>query len=362
MTHADLLRRRLRTQHVTGASLTTPEQVVGWLGAVQAQDYAAARWALALRAKNVTETAVDDALASGAILRTHVLRPTWHFVVPDDIRWMLRLTAPRVNVAMAYFYRTHELDDRLVAKSHAVLRRVLHGGRQLTRRALASALEKARIIRSKDSPLRVFGLLLRAELDALVCSGARVGSQFTYALLDDRVPPGRTLPGEEARAELVRRYFVSHGPATLRDFRWWSGLTAADARHGLEAVESQLDRDVIDGKVFWRGPNTRPRAKTSMAAHLLPIYDECLLSYRDGREHVADHAHQGIFFYGPAIVMDGRIVGAWKRTLSGTSVVLEAVPFAPLGGRETSALTRAVRRYGRFMERESFLVLRPRPV
>src|SRR5688572_22781581 len=211
MPYPDVLRSRLRTQHVAGAPLATPAAVVHWLGAVQSQDYAAARWAVGQRvgvATPATAEDVDRGFNRGAFLRTHVMRPTWHFVAPGDLRWLLALTAPRVNALSAYYYRAYELDARLFEKSQRTLVELLQGGRCLTRREIVAAFEKQRILRTGDSPQRGAGLLMRAELDAVVCSGPRRGKQFTYALLEERVPRGRTLSRDQARAELTRRFFI----------------------------------------------------------------------------------------------------------------------------------------------------------
>ena len=184
MPNLEIAQRRLLNQHIAGAPLAEPCAVVAWLGVVQSQDYPAAKWAVGQRVQDATDTAIEQAFREGAILRTHVLRPTWHFVLPADIRWMLALTAPRVHAAMAYNYRLLELDDALFAESQAVLAKALQGGRQLTRPELVSALQQAGF--AADN-LRLSHLLIRAELDGLICSGARRGKQHTYALLDERV-------------------------------------------------------------------------------------------------------------------------------------------------------------------------------
>lgn len=216
MARFDIPRQRLRNQGIAGATFKKPGDVVEWLAAVQAQDYAGAKWALGLRLQDATDDDVEQAFAEGAILRTHLLRPTWHFVTPADIRWMLALTAPRAHAVNADMSRKLELDNALFKRSNAALARALHGGRQLTRDELRGVLQKAGI--ATDGGLRLGYLLMRAELDGMVCSGARRGKQFTYALLDERAPHAKTLGREEALAELAQRYFVSRGPATVQDF------------------------------------------------------------------------------------------------------------------------------------------------
>ena len=239
-----LVRERLRNQSLAVSRLRTPGEVVAWLGAAQAQDYAGAKWALGLRAKGLTDAAVEQAFDEGAILRTHILRPTWHFVAPADIRWMLALSAPRVHAVNAYAYRTFELDAAVLARSRAALERALAGGRQLTRLELAKVLQRAGV--QADGP-RLAHVMMHAELDAVICSGARRGKQFTYALLEERAPRAKVLPRDEALAELTRRYFASHGPATLRDYVWWSGLTARDARAGMaDELARSRPRSTVD--------------------------------------------------------------------------------------------------------------------
>src|SRR3989442_2499270 len=226
-----IARRRLHNQHLVSPTLTEAEEVVRTLGAVQAQDYLGARWAIAQRATGLAETDVEGAIAGGAILRTHVLRPTWHFVLPEDVRWMLELTAPRVGAAMAYHNRQLELDAPTFRKGHTALERALRGGNQRTRAELATVLARAGI--DVASGQRVGQLLMQAELDRVVISGARRGKQFTYALFDERVPPSPKRDRDEALHDLARRYFATRGPATAEDFAWWSGLSASEARRAI---------------------------------------------------------------------------------------------------------------------------------
>ena len=216
MTNLDIAHQRLHNQLIARRTFEKPGDVVQWLGAVQAQDYAAAKWAVGLRSQGATDDDIEQAFAGGAILRTHVMRPTWHFVAPADIRWMLTLTAPRVNAINAFYYRKLELDDSLFMRSNAALAKALQGGKQLTRPELVSVLQQAGI--ATHDLLRFTYIMLRAELDGIVCSGARRGKQFTYALLDERAPQARMLDHDEALAEFARRYFTGHGTCHLARF------------------------------------------------------------------------------------------------------------------------------------------------
>jgi hypothetical protein len=352
MTSLDIAHRRLHNQHIAGTPFEKPEHVVAWLGAVQAQDYAAAKWAVAQRAQGVINAAMDQALAEGTILRTHVMRPTWHFVTPADIRWMLALTAPRVNALNAHYYRRLELDDAIFMRSNTVLAKALQGGKQLTRSELVSVLRQAGI--DTDHLLRFGYIMIRAELDAVVCSGALRGKQHTYALLDDRAPDAKALERDESLAELAKRYFMSRGPATLRDFVWWSGLTAADAKASLEMIKAQLMQEDVDGQTYWYSTSAPPAKDASQTAYLLPNFDEYVVGYTD-RSAIFDasytkklDARENVLF-NHTIVIDGRIVGTWKRTFTKGAVVIASNPLTTLTAAKRRAFVAAARRYGEFL-------------
>ena len=239
--------RRLAGQFLTVPGPAKPEDVVRRLGAVQAQDYAGAKWALALRTKTaLTDAAIERAVDAGAIVRTHVLRPTWHFVAASDLRWMLALTGPRVSRTLASYNRALEITPVVIRRSHAAIVKALGGGKHLTRAELAAVLARARV--GALTGMRLGRLVAQAELDAVVCSGARRGKQSTYALLDERVPAAQAIERDAALAELARRYFPTRGPASAHDFAWWSGLTVGDARRAVEILGRTLARVEIDGR------------------------------------------------------------------------------------------------------------------
>jgi len=343
--------RRLYSQHVAGPPLSKPEDVVDLLCAVQAQDYAGAKWALAQRLHNTTDAGLDKVFNDGAILRTHVMRPTWHFVLPSDIRWMLELTAPRVNAINAHYYRRNELDAATLARSNEVLAKALQGGNFLTRQELAQALGDAGI---PASSLTLGLIVMHAELDAIICSGPRRGKQFTYALLEERAPNARVLPRDEALAELTRRYFTSHGPATLRDFAWWSGLKMSDVKMSVKMVGSSLTHETIENETYWFSPDSTPAGDISRSVYLLPNYDEFLIGY-DEYSHVFD-AHytdkldpRGNIVFVHFIVIGGEVLGTWKREVQRGEVIVTLNPFNPLSSAENEALNEAAERYGRFL-------------
>jgi hypothetical protein len=215
MTISEIVKSRLINQQIAETKFRNPKEIVAWMAAMQAQEYAMAKWAIGLRLPGLKNADIENAFNEGSILRTHLMRPTWHFVTPEDIRWMLMLTAPRVNAANAYSYRKFELDIEILKRCNDTIIKALQGGKQLTRATLKAALEQERIF---ADGLRLSYIMMHAELDGIICSGVRQGKQFTYALLDERVPPAKVLERDEALAELTLRYFTSRGPATVKDF------------------------------------------------------------------------------------------------------------------------------------------------
>jgi hypothetical protein len=274
----DIAARRLHAQRLIGASLESAVTVVRWMGAVQSQDYGAGKWGIGQRSRDVTDAAIDRLFDSGDILRTHVMRPTWHFVLPNDVRWLLKLTGPRIRAGLVARYRQLGLDDTVAERADAAFAAALKGGRQMTRTELGDLLAAAGI---SPEGQRLPHLLMRAELDGLIVSGPRRGKQFTYALLEERVPKAPVLDRTEALAELTRRYFRSHGPAQVQDFTWWSGLTVADARVGIELAGSALAHETIDGKDYWFDAAAGAPVSAAGVAHLLPNFDEYTVGYRD---------------------------------------------------------------------------------
>jgi hypothetical protein len=346
-----LVARRLINQHLLAPTLSSPAAVVAWFGAVQAQEYAAARWALGLRARTLTDRLVASAFDTGEILRTHAMRPTWHFVACADIRWLQMLTGPRVQALNAHYARKNELDGRTIARSRVVIERTLAGGNPRTRTELAAALGKAGISAEGQ---RLAYLMMSAELDQVICSGPRRGKQFTYALLEERAPKAPRMERDEALAELTRRYFTSHGPATLRDFVWWSGLTMSDARRGVEIVGRALVRETIGELTCWSTPSASALSRGRSAAYLLPIYDEYLIAYKD-RSAVTDPASAGrakvtLDGYAHWLIVDGRFTGTWRRAETTAGVEVTVTPHRSLTATERKAIGVAAERYGAFLE------------
>jgi hypothetical protein len=352
MANLDIAHQRLLNQRLAANPFEKPDEVVDWLVAVQAQDYFGAKWALGLRLRQDAHDAdIDRAFNTGDILRTHVMRPTWHFVTPTDIRWLLALTAPRVQAVNATMYRKLELDSVTLKRSHKALIKALQGGKQLTRDELRDALEKRGI--AADNGQRLAYIVMQAELDGLICSGPRRGKQFTYALLEERAPPVKALKRDEALTEFARRYFASHGPATVRDFAKWSGLTNADAKRGLESIKDQLQHEVLNGDDYWFVPTRSPAKPASPTAYLLSVYDEYIIGYKDRSMIAEAEIAARLFTLGNAltavIAMDGQIVGTWRRTLNQGVAVIEINPFRRLTKAEQRAVATAAQRYGEFL-------------
>ena len=349
---------RLSNQRLTGPPFSKPEDVVRWLTAVQSQDYPGAKWAIAQRAET-TDSHIDTLFNEGKILRTHVMRPTWHFVMPADIRWMLKLTAPRVNTASAYYYRKLELDNAVFRRSNAAITKALRDGKQLTRAELATVLKRAGI---DASGLRLAYLIMRAELDAVICSGALRGKQFTYALLDERVREYEILERSEALAELTRRYFTSHGPALMRDYAWWSGLTMTDVKTGIDMASPQLEHETLDGKTYWFG-ELRTTAKTKATTiHLLPNYDEYLIAYKDHSPTFDSSLKEQLgpnntVLFSNIVVLNGQVIGGWRRTIKKEEITVNACLLFKPGKGVKGALRLAAERYGQFVGKHASLVV-----
>jgi hypothetical protein len=349
--NAAIAARRRVNQGIATPRFRRPADVVSWFGAMQAQEYDAARWGVGLRMiEGATDAAVARAVDAGRILRTHVMRPTWHFVAPADIRWLLALTAPRVHRVTASYNRRLGLDSRTLARGASVIERAVRDGRALTRGELRERLARRGFALTAQT---LAHLVMYAELEGVVCSGPRRGKQFTYALLSERAPEARTLPRDEALAELATRFFRGHGPATVRDFVWWSGLTTGDARRGLEMIRAR--RDEVDGLTYWSaGPTTRPPV-VDQTVDLLPIYDEYVVAYRD--RAAVPHASAGVLARGRdaiifqhPLVAAGQVAGTWRAVKNPQQVHVDIVPLRRLGAVERRAIAAAIARYSRFLE------------
>jgi hypothetical protein len=351
-TPTELLTERLHNQQLIDSNRRKdPADVVSWMVAMQAQDYPAAKWAIGLRASGCHDHDVEHAFNEGLILRTHVLRPTWHFVSPKDIRWLLALSAPRVHAVNAYYYRQAGLDAKIFNKASALMHRVLEGGQTLTRAEIATHLTRAKI---PAHGLKLAYLTIHAELEGVICSGPRRGMQFTYGLLDERAPAaGKPKNRDEALAELVMRYFSSHGPATARDFAWWSGFTITDTNKAIASLGPALESTKIGELVYWSG-DAPALSNKKLPAFLLPNYDEYLIAYKDRGAFVeagrtANLVARSNSALSNHLVVDGKLAGSWSRTMSANAVQIQVAPYKKLSPAHGRAVANAAECYADFM-------------
>jgi hypothetical protein len=351
----DIVRQRLRSQRAVAPKFGRPAEVVAWLCAVQAQDYRGSLWGIGLRTAGATEPDVERAIEDRTIVRTWPMRGTLHFVAADDVRWMLRLLTPRIALRSAGRNRQLTLDAAIFAQSRACLEKALSGGRALTRPETYRVLEQAGITTHDQRGIHI---LMHLAMQGVLCLGARQGRQPTFVLLDDWIPSSRILERDEALGELARRYFTSHGPATARDFAWWSGLSLGDARRAVDvsmrAAGSTLTEHVVGESAYWSAPSRlAPRRTTRLTtvAHLLPAFDEYTVAYCD-RSALLDPVHavrarNGIF--SPVVLIDGRIVGTWRRQTKRDHVLLATDLFERPTRAVRGALEVAAERYGDFL-------------
>ena len=347
----DIIHHRLYNQRIGPGKFELPGQVVTWFGAMQAQDYASAQWAIGLRCQHASLAAIEQAVADKSIARTWAMRGTLQVVAVADLRWMLTLLAPRIIANSAHRRRQLELDAAVFARSFEIFGKLLQGGKPVTRAELMLALEQAGIAPANQ---RGYHILHQAALERLICFGPLQGKQDTFVLLDEWAPQGKMLDRDEALAELARRYFQSHGPATLQDFVWWSGLTTGEARAALEAIKSRLHPETFEGQIYWLTENGLGSKDPSPAAYLLPAFDEYFLGYQtraiilDSQYDKRAVSSNGVFR--PMMVIDGQVVGIWKREIKKKAVVITLEPFNALTTAEEQALLLAANQYGAFMD------------
>ena len=355
----DIVARRLAAQRLIGKPFGRAAEVVSWHLAVQSQDFGGAKWAVGQRLASSSDASVEAAFDQGKLLRTHVLRPTWHFVVPADVRWLQQLTAPRVRAMSAPYFRKFGLDARALGRSRRVLEKCLSGGQHATREELALRLAEGGL------PVKGEALtyqMIAAELDAVIVSGPRRGKQHTYALLEERVPQAAPRTRDEALQELAYRYFQAHGPALPHDLAWWSSLTIADAKRGIAANAERLTSSSVDGKTYWFVPGARVAQLIPPVVHLLPNYDEQLIAYRhrgccvDTRLRTAPLGS----FDAHLVLIDGLLIGGWRRELSATEVRVSVRLLRRASGAERRALTEAARRFAAFLGLKLELSVRDR--
>ena len=317
---------------------------------MQAQDYGPAKWSVGQRVRGLADEDLDRALNEGAILRTHALRPTWHFVLPEDIRWVLGITSPRIHVKNSTAYKQLDIDGKLGARCNRLIERALRGGNHLTRQELQSVLLKGGI---ETDSRRLGYLTAYAELEAVICSGALSGKRHTYALLEERAPHALDLSSDEALAELTLRYFTSHGPATIKDFAWWSSLKVSDIKRGLEMAGAKITSADVGGRTYWYPSGNRRPALRSPVVHLLQAYDEYIVAFSETKgllnlKGIARSLADRTLYLG-VVMLDGQIAGHWKRTATKSAVRFEIALYRPFKSKQKESLEREVEKHGRFL-------------
>lgn len=340
----------MRNLRLSGTPTKNAEEVVRWLGAVQSQEFGPAKWSIAERTRGLRDDAIDAMYDDGTILRTHVLRPTWHLVLPEDIGWMLDLTGPRVLQTMGSYDRKLGIDVAETKRCNRLIAKALTREGRMTRQELRAVLEKAGM---EAHGQRLNHLVMNAELHGVICSGGLRGKQHTYALLEERAPNAKRLSRDEALAELTLRYFTSHGPATAKDFRWWASLPLSDIKRGLEMVGSELETEAIGGVPYWFAPMAVRRRPKAPRVHLLQPYDELIVGYTESRHwlDISGEARQMFreIFTG-AVAVDGQVAGFYKRSLSNESAHIQATLFRTLNAAETKELKSTARRLADFLQ------------
>ncbi|HYG38187.1 MAG TPA: winged helix DNA-binding domain-containing protein [Cytophagales bacterium] len=350
MTLKDVIQYRLLNQHIVDTQCKSPYDVVSTLGAVQAQDYLSALWAVGLRLPEVTEAEIEQEIADKKILRTWPMRGTLHFVAAEDARWMLKLLTPRIIAKSAGTYRQGELNDQIFNRSAELFINALQGGKSLTREGMYKVLNDADISTIGQRGMHILGNLAQK---GLICLGAREGKQHTFVLLEEWLPKFNVLEGEEALAELAQRYFKSHGPATLNDFVWWTGLKVADAKVALEMAKHNLRQEVIEEKTYWMDCNLVENKDLTTHTCLLPAFDEFFIAYQDRSPSIEPHYFSSVAtkngIFNPIIVRGGKVIGTWKRNFIKGKVNIELFPFTPLSQSITKNLSTRANRYSRFV-------------
>ncbi len=341
---------RLSSQQISNPEFKTPQDLLSWMGAMQAQDFKMAKLAIAARLGNPNRELIDSAIDKGEIIRTHILRPTWHFVAADDIYWMLELTAPRLMANLNSRHKELKISEDLLKKSNRLIVKSLGKDANQTREEIYEVFKKAKIDYSKN---RGSHLLMWAEFNSLICSGASKNGKPSYALLEERVPTKNLISEAEALYKLAKTYFLSHAPATLKDFAWWSGLTMKRAKLGLASIESELESINVDGEIFWfteRHATVHPKVK------LLPAYDEFQIAYKDKTRSMPflDHRKKvqqvGVFW--PFIVVDGLISGVWKLVSKKDQLIFNYEIFRALTKAEETALRKEVKKLSNYLNQK----------
>ncbi len=351
MTHQEISHHRLVSQKLLETNSHSPQEIVHHLGAMQAQDYSMAKWAIGSRC-NATEKEIEEAINSAQIIRTHILRPTWHFVSADDIYWMLDISGPQVQKMTISAAKKYDYDIKKLNQINATIEKLLSGNNHLTREEIMQELD---IKKSSGQEFLAAAIMMHAELEGLVCNGKMKGKQITYALLEERVEkPKSKLTKEEGLAKLAKRYFESHGPATVLDFSWWSGFPPTICNKAINAIELQLNSIIIDNQTFWFKKDHSNLDTFRESVHFLPAFDEILISYKT-REASILQEHQSLAFtnngiFKPIILENGKAIGTWKRTIKKDHAKIETQFFNETESSKKAILFEGIKAFENYLE------------
>ncbi|MDX6180871.1 winged helix DNA-binding domain-containing protein [Flavobacterium sp. Fl-77] len=352
MTHREISHQRLVSQKLLETSSSSPQEIVHHLGAMQAQDYSMAKWAIGSRC-DATEKEIEETINLGEIIRTHILRPTWHFVSADDIYWMLDVSGPQVKRIILAETIKYGYDEKEFDKINSRIEKMLAGNNHLTRDEIIQELNVKKV--TGEYFLSPVLIMMYAELDGLVCSGKTRGKQMTYALLEERVSkPKSKLTKEEGLTKLALKYFESHVPATLHDFSWWSGFPTTICKQTINAIELQLNSVEIDGQKYWFGKDYSLKNNFRESVHFIPAFDEILISYKT-REVSILIEHQSMAFtnngiFKPVILENGKVIGTWKRTLKKDHGKIETQFFNETESHKKAILFEGIKAFENYLE------------
>jgi len=333
------------------SSFSNVKDLVTWMGAMQAQDYTMAKWAIGIRLNsNITDKEIEEVFNRGNILRTHVMRPTWHFVPNEDIRWMLKLTGQRMKNSIGSYFKKEGITAKLHLKINNLIEKTLSGNNHSTRQEIESILNKEGLL-THDHLMN--GYVMYAEADGLICSGSVKAKKQTYALMDERAPVTEDIHKEEALIKLATRYFKSHSPATLNDFVWWSGLSITESKQAINLIKSELITEKVNEVDFFIHESYKNDVIKSPKLHFLPAFDEYLISYKDRTSvlHLDHHPKafnkNGTFY--PVILCNGQIVGNWKKVAKGKQISFETIFFDKKIKTNKTQIKEAEDRYRSFL-------------
>jgi len=353
MNLSDVSNLRLVSQQIQRTNFNHVKDLLGWMGALQAQEFNMAKWAVGIRLPNTTDNMVEEAMNHAEIIRTHLLRPTWHLVSAEDIHWILDLTAPKLKASARSRNRQLGLTDEVLCKSTGIIEKALCDKKTLTRDEILPKLENAKIAVNEN---RAAHILFWAELEGVICSGPIKGRKQTYTLLEEWVPKTKSLTREESLAKLASIYFASRCPASTQDFAWWSGLSMTEAKQAIGTARPTLGSITVEERSYWIHESSRLSEPNLSETYLLPAYDEFLISYADRSAalHFQNNdmtvSSNGIFR--PIIVAEGQVIGIWKRIENKDKLIIQIEPFKETDQAGKAMIEKAARRLAFFWDKE----------